>query len=74
MIAKIENESSPGRRVVSTMQVKPYSTAVGSRFRRTLGAAVGAAFRRITAVLVLRRSRAAARRRLREQRHIDDRL
>ena len=59
---------------MSTMQVKPYSTAIGSRPRWPVGAVLGFAFRRITAVLALRRRRAAARRQLRVLRYMDDRL
>jgi len=59
---------------MSTMQVKPYSTAIGSRPRWPIGAVLGFAFRRITAVLALWRSRAAARRQLRVLRYMDDRL
>jgi len=60
--------------IMSTMQMKPYSTAIGSRPRWPVGALLGLAFRRITAVLALWRSRAAARRTLRALRYIDDRL
>jgi len=59
---------------MSTMQMKPYSTAIGSRPRWPVGALLGLVFRRITAVLALWRSRAAARRRLRVLRYMDDRL
>jgi len=54
--------------------MKPYSTAIGSRPRRPAGTALGFAFRWITAVLALWRSRAAARRTVRALRYIDDRL
>jgi uncharacterized protein YjiS (DUF1127 family) len=47
---------------------------IGSRPRWPVGALLGLAFRRITAVLALWRSRAAARRTLRALRYIDDRL
>src|SRR5215471_11579447 len=56
------------------MQMKPYSTAIGSRPRWPVGTLPGLAFRRIIAVLALWRSRAAARRRLRVLRYMDDRL
>ena len=68
------NESSSGRCVMSSMQMKPYSTAISGRPQRPVGAVLGAAFCRITAVLALWRSRAAARRTLRALRYIDDRL
>jgi len=59
---------------MSSMQMKPYSTAISGRPQRPVGAVLGAAFCRITAVLALWRSRAAARRTLRALRYIDDRL
>jgi len=59
---------------MTSMQMKPYSTAIGSRPRRPAGTALGFAFRWITAVLALWRSRAAARRTVRALRYIDDRL
>jgi uncharacterized protein YjiS (DUF1127 family) len=58
---------------MSIIQVKPYSTLIGGPWR-TAAAAPAAAVRRITAVLALWRSRAAARRRQHEPRHMDDRL
>jgi uncharacterized protein YjiS (DUF1127 family) len=66
--------SSSGRSVMSTMQVKPYSTAIVSRRRWPVGAVLGFVFRRITAVLARWRGRAAARRQLRVLRYMDDRL
>jgi len=59
---------------MSIMQMKSHATATGGQSRWTAGSVVGAAFRGIIALLVLWRSRAAARRRLRAPRHLDDRL
>jgi len=59
---------------MSTIQVKPYSTTIGSRPRWPVGAVLGFAFRRITSVVALWRSRVAARRQLRVLRYMDDRL
>jgi hypothetical protein len=58
---------------MSTMQVKSYSS-IGGRRRPAIGVAFGGIFRRIGAALVLWRSRAAARRRMRTPRYLDDRL
>jgi len=58
---------------MSSMQVRPYLTAIGNRSWRAAANRLGTAFRRIAVALVLWRSRAAARR-LRAPRHIDDRL
>ena len=60
--------------IMTSMQMKPYSTAIGSRPRRPAGTALGFAFRRITSVVALWRSRVAARRQLRVLRYMDDRL
>ena len=59
---------------MSSMQMKPDSTGISGRPQRPVGAVLGAAFCRITAVLALWRSRAAARQTLRALRYIDDRL
>jgi uncharacterized protein YjiS (DUF1127 family) len=59
---------------MSTMQVKPDSPSISSRPRWPVGAVLGFAFRGITAVLALWRSRAAPRRQLRVLRYMDDRL
>jgi len=58
---------------MSSMQVRSYLTATGTRSWRRIANGLGIAFRRIAVALVLWRSRAAARR-LRAPRHIDDRL
>src|SRR6516165_2450789 len=60
--------------IMSTIQVKPYSTTIGSRPRWPVGAVLGFAFCRITSVVALWRSRVAARRQLRVLRYMDDRL
>jgi uncharacterized protein YjiS (DUF1127 family) len=59
---------------MSTMQLKSHSTSIAGRRRLAVGSALGAVFRRIGAALVLWRSRAAARRRMRTPRYLDDRL